>query len=107
MWITCAFSVHTFILFSLYKRNLGSSRCAVSCPLIQLTLQKIILCDNEAPNTRQQLQLDLPAECDGFDWDSEASPTRDSISPILFRPGLQESPIDVDFDHIRASLGEC
>lgn len=54
---------------------------------------------------REHLHLDLPAECNDFDWDTEGTPNNESISPILFRPGQPESPLDLEFDHKRASLG--
>ena len=57
-------------------------------------------------NTREQLHLDLPAECDDFDWDAGSTPSKNNISPIIFRPGQPESPLDLDFDHQRASLGK-
>lgn len=98
-----------FGLSRLYERKVKHLGCAVSCPLVQLALHKVIVHSGNHSSTgkvRQQLHLDLPAECNGFDWDSDSTPNRDSISPILFRPGPQESPIDVNFDHERATLGK-
>ena len=54
--------------------------------------------------TRHQLHLDLPAECNNFEWNFENS--LDTISPMEFRPGLPESPISIEFDYGRATLGE-
>jgi hypothetical protein len=67
--------------------------------VILSTLQALITCCNE---DGLQLYLDLPAECDDFDWHSSK---RESVSPVLFRPDQPESPVGVDFDCARASLG--
>lgn len=92
-------------LFRLYHGSANS----VCCPLVQSSLHELIASRNEAgctEHTRQQLRLDLPAECNNFDWNSECDLKRDDISPMVFRPGQPESPVGVDFDHERASLGE-
>ena len=87
----------------LCRRRAATSVFDSSCSLIQFALHKAIF--SESSGKLRQLHLDLPAECNSFDWDKDSTPNRDSISPILFRPGPQESPIDVHFDHERATLG--
>lgn len=87
-----------------------SSGYPVSCPLVQSLLLRVSGQGSsyslDTGKIRQRLHIDIPAECNDFDWDSASSPNRESISPILFRPGPQESPINVNFDYERASLGE-
>lgn len=80
---------------------------SVTCPVILSCLRSLIASPSEEGSVRLQLRLDLPADCNDFDWDSESGARRDSISPILFRPGQPESPVGLHFDHERASLGMC
>ena len=83
-------------------------RFADSYPIIQSMLHKIT--DKKESsctgNVRDHLQLNLPAECNDFDWDTQSTSSNESISPLFFRPGQPESPLDLDFDHRRASLGK-
>ena len=77
----------------------------VTCPTIQSTLNTVVTSQVEFP--RLEMRLALPAECSDFDWDSDCDGVKvDSISPMVFRPGQPESPVGVDFDHERASLGK-
>ncbi len=48
--------------------------------------------------------MDLPAECDDFDWDSNINSNTDFVSPI-FRPCNPESPITINFDRGQAIIG--
>lgn len=99
------FFLHS-VMIRLYHRTSRLGGSNVPCPLIQTALHKLIASPDEGVSTRQQLYLDLPAECNDFDWDSEATPNKDDLSPILFRPGQLESPVVVEFDHMRASIGK-
>lgn len=96
----CEIACHKFF------RPCQSSKKSFLCPLIQLALHKAVLpqCDEEC--TQQQLHLDFPAQCSDFDWDADDHCKREDISPMLFRPGHPESPVGLDFDHEKASLGK-
>ena len=85
---------------------MGHHGYSVSCPVIQVSLHSQVASFKDSGSTTKQLHLDLPAECNNFDWESEYDVTKDDISPMLFRPGHPESPIGIDFDHERASLGK-
>lgn len=50
-----------------------------------------------------QPPLDLPSDSEGFDWSTE---TRCELLPTVFKPAKPESPIDINFDHSRAAMGE-
>lgn len=83
---------------------------ATSCQLIQFKLNQIILSHAKESSVDQKtissLNLDLPAECSSFDWNSEESSSIDDTSPIGFRPAPPESPIGFEFDQGRAIIGK-
>ncbi len=57
--------------------------------------------------TKIHLNLDLPAECNTFDWsDPKETPILDDMSPIVFKPTLPDSPIGPNFDQGRAIMGK-
>ncbi|XP_064403668.1 uncharacterized protein LOC135349112 [Halichondria panicea] len=60
------------------------------------------LLTSHGPIDERRPPLDLPSDCEGFDWSSES---RCQILPTLFKPAKPESPVDISFDHYRAALG--
>ncbi len=61
------------------------------------------LLTSHGPIDERRPPLDLPSDCEGFDWSSES---RCQILPTLFKPAKPESPVDISFDHYRAALGQ-
>ena len=61
------------------------------------------LLTSHGPTLARRPPLDLPSDCEAFDWLSES---RCHVQPTLFKPAKPASPVDISFDHYRAALGE-
>lgn len=76
--------------------------------VFEQTLNKLILTNsNSDVPSSSSLHLDLPADDESFDWSRTSRETSPPlVSPSYFRPEKPESPVDINFDHSRAALGE-
>ena len=63
--------------------------------------------NSQNSKTKSHLNLDLPAECNNFDWNEGKEPIElNDMSPIVFKPTQPDSPIGLDFDQRRAVIGK-